>query len=309
MNKKVIKQIFLQHNLWEVSSIQKIEIGFTNEIFSINDKFILKICKKISNEENFQKEVYFYNFFKDKLKIPQIIIYDDSKKFYKRNYMIYNKIKWENLYAKRHLMNDNERKNIIKQLCDNLKIINRSSYIEYIQKFKLNPVVNWHDTIINKIKKSLKKIENKKLLSSGFITHIRAFIEINHTILNEQKIGLVYWDIHFDNILINNNQISGILDFERTELWSIDYVLNIIRKMIEYPTKYISEKFEKFAKQEDYIHLLDWFHEFYPELFAFTNLDKRLDLYALEYDLHTLLDRPTSQWVKEMIVKTVKYSN
>ncbi|MEI8252594.1 MAG: hypothetical protein WCG25_02370 [bacterium] len=57
----------------------------------------------------------------------------------------------------------------------------------------------------------------------------------------------------------------------------------------------MSEEFEKFAKQEDYIHLLDWFLEFYPELFEFKNLDKRLDLYFVEYDLHTLLKRPTSQ--------------
>jgi hypothetical protein len=65
--------------------------------------------------------------------------------------------------------------------------------------------------------------------------------------------------------------------------------------MVEHPTKYMSEEFEKFAKKEDYIHLLGRFHEFYPELFEFKNIDKRLDLYSIEYDLHTLLDRPTSQ--------------
>jgi hypothetical protein len=32
-----------------------------------------------------------------------------------------------------------------------------------------------------------------------------------------------------------------------------------------------------------------------------------LDLYSIEYDLHTLLDRPTSQWVKQMIAKAIKY--
>jgi len=87
--------------------------------------------------------------------------------------------------------------------------------------------------------------------------------------LDEQKIGLVYRDIHFDNILVKDNQISGILDFERTELASIDYVLLIIKKMMEHPTKYMSEVWEKFAKKEDYAHLRNRFKEFYPELFEF----------------------------------------
>ena len=192
-------------------------------------------------------------------------------------------------------MNNSERKDIIKQLCDNLKIINKSDYVEFTKKFKLDTPIHWHDIIINKIKKSLKEIEKRKLLSSDFIKHIKAFVKSNYNILYEQKIGLVYRDAHFDNILIEKNKISGILDFERTELWSIDYVLTIIRKMIEHPTKYMSEKFEKFAKQEDYIYLLDWFRQFYPELFRFKKINKRLDIYSLEYDLKTLLDRPTSQ--------------
>ena len=51
--------------------------------------------------------------------------------------------------------------------------------------------------------------------------------------------------------------IVGILDFERTEVSSIDFILDIIKRIVEYPKKYMSEKFEKFAKKEDYAHLLD----------------------------------------------------
>ncbi len=92
MNKEILKQIFLQHNLEGVKFIKKINIGFTNTIYSINDNFILKICKKISNEKNFEKEVFFYSFFKDKIIFPKIIVYDKSKKLYNKNFIIYNKI-------------------------------------------------------------------------------------------------------------------------------------------------------------------------------------------------------------------------
>ncbi|MBD3299798.1 MAG: hypothetical protein GF347_00420 [Candidatus Moranbacteria bacterium] len=77
--------------------------------------------------------------------------------------------------------------------------------------------------------------------------------------------------------------------------------------MVEYTKKYMSKEFEKFAKKEDYENLLDWFLEFYPELFEFKDLDKRLDLYAIKNDLDTLIWWPNSIQVKQMIAKTVKY--
>ena len=71
----------------------------------------------------------------------------------------------------------------------------------------------------------------------------------------------------------------------------------------------MAEDSEKFAKKKDYSQLLVWFREFYPELFEFKNLDKRLDLYALEYHLATLLDWPDSKEVKQMIAKIINYNS
>ncbi len=309
MDKKTIKQIFLQNNLEEVKSIKKIEIGFTNKVYSINDKFILKVCEDFDNEEKFEREVFFYNFFKDKIPVPQITIYNNSKKIYNKFFMVYPKIQGDNLYSKWHLMSNPKRKNIIKQLCEILKIINKSPYEKFVKKFKLNSSINWHDKILNQIQNSLKKIKDKKIISQKFMQAIKNFVEANHHVLTDQKIVIVYWDAHFDNILIKKNKIVGILDFERTELSSIDFSLDIIKRMVEYPKKYMSEEFEKFAKKEDYSQLLDWFKKFYPELFEFEHLNKRLDLYAVEHDLDTLLGWPNSKEVKQMIAKTVNYSD
>lgn len=307
MEQKIVEKIFQEHGLGKVKSVKKIEIGFTNIIYLINDKFILKVCEDESNEEKFEIEVFFYNFFKDKIPIPKISVFDKSKTIYGKFFMIYPKIEGDNLYSKWHLLSNDEKKNIIKQLCDILRIINKSPYDEFKQKFKINFSDNWHDKILNQIKKSLNKIEQKKLLSPKFIQVIRKFVDDNHHVLKEQKLALVYWDSHFDNILVQDTKIVGILDFERTEVSSIDFILDIVKRMVEYPKKYMSEKFEKFAKKEDYVHLLDWFQEFYPELFDFKNLDKRLDLYAVEHDLDTLIWYPNSKEVKQMIAKTVKY--
>jgi len=309
MDKKIVEKIFESHGFGKVESVANIEIGFTNKVYLVNNAYILKICEDESNEQKFEIEVFFYNFFKDKIPVPEIKVFDKSKSVYGKFFMIYPKIEGDNLYAKWHLLSNEQRKVIIKQLCDILKVINKSPYDEFLQKFDVNFSDNWHDKILNQIQNSLKKIEEKKLLSSEFITVIKKFVGDNHHVLKEQRMTLVYWDAHFDNILVQDTKIVGILDFERTEVSSVDFVLDIVKRMVEYPKKYMSEKFEKFAKKEDYAHLLDWFQEFYPELFEFENLDKRLDLYAVEHDLDTLIWYPHSVEVKQMIAKTVKYDS
>ena len=179
-------------------------------------------------------------------------------------------------------MDDHKRRKIIKKLCQILKIINQAPYHKFIERFDLDSGLNWHNKIIGQIRNSLREVEDRKILSREFIQTIRDFIRENHTVLNEQQIALVYWDAHFDNILVKGNKIVGILDFERTELSSIDFVLDIIQRMSDYPQKYMAAEWEQYAKKEDYARLINWFQEFYPELFQFKDLDIRLDLYSID---------------------------
>lgn len=307
MDQKIAQQIFLHYELGDITSFQKIEIGWTNKVYSVNNEFILKVCDDETNEEKFEREVFFYHYFENKIPVPKIRIYDNSKKIYGKFFMIYPKIEGDNLYSKWHLLNDDERKSIVAQLCDILKIISKSPYDDFVKKFNLDASISWRDKMVNQIQNSLTEIEKRQLLLPDFIQAIKNFVAENSHVLTEQKSVFVYWDAHFDNILVQDTKIVGILDFERTELSSLDFTLDIVKRMVEYPQKYMSEEFEKFAKKEDYAHLLDWFREFYPDLFDFKDLHKRLDLYAVEHDTHTLLDWPNSNEVKQMIAKSIGY--
>src|SRR3989339_673741 len=163
MDQKIIKNIFKKYNLGAVKSVKKIDIGFTNKVYSINNKFILKVCADENNEENFKKEVYFYDFLKNKILVPEIKVFDKSKDIYERYFMIYLKIEGDNLYSKWHLLNNDERRNILKQLCSILKIINKSPYKKFAKKFKINSSMNWHDKIINNIQKNICPKNQKNL--------------------------------------------------------------------------------------------------------------------------------------------------
>lgn len=306
MERAVVERIFTEHGLGTVDSLVRIETGFTNHVSLVNEAFIFKVCVDTSNEQRFEAEAFLCSLFRDTLPVPRIIVFDRSKTLCEKSFMIYPKIEGETLYSKWHVLSDDQRRSIIKQLCDILRIINQTPYDGFLQRFGTDRH-NWHDTILKRIHDPLQVVEKRSILPAQSIKAITTFVNEHHRVLEEEKRALVHSDIHFDNILIHDTAIVGILDLERTEVASIDFVLDVVKRMVSYPKKYMSKASEQFADEEDYARLLDWFEEYYPELFAFENLNVRLALYAIGYDLGTLIDYPNSAEVKQMIADTLRH--
>ena len=79
--KEVITKI-INHNLnlfKENSIVKKINVGFTNTVYEVNDKYIVKICTNEDNEKNFENEITFYKENESNKNIPKLYKSDTSK--------------------------------------------------------------------------------------------------------------------------------------------------------------------------------------------------------------------------------------
>lgn len=159
MNQETIIKIFKEYNLGAVDNIVKINIGFTNHVYDVNNKYILKVCFDKKNESNFEKEVYFYSLFAGKIPVPKVLVYDRNKRLYDKFFMIYPKIIGDNLYSVWHIMSIAERKEIIKQLCGLLKIVNKEPVFDYAKKFNEQVKINWKEKVVSSIYKSLSELD------------------------------------------------------------------------------------------------------------------------------------------------------
>ena len=254
----------------------------------------------------FRNEVRLYDYFQNKLPVPSLVTYDNSWSLAQRHYMIYEKIDGHNLYDIWHQLSDKQRRQIIKQLCGYLKIINDTGISNLPKDMEIVPVPSWREVILGQINDRLRIVENAGTLNVEDVAVVKQYSEKYAASLDQQKLALVFWDVHFDNFLVKNDNIIGFLDLERTELASIDFVLDTVKRMVDFPKKYASSHAEQFIKDEDYSKLLDWYKEFYPELFNFKDLDRRLDLYALAHDLKDLEGWPNVQQLKDNIRATIQ---
>jgi len=289
MHKKLkdteIRALLIRAGLDNTGDIKRIEIGYSNTVYTIADRYILKIGRESDPTGRLEREAFFIDLLKDNLPTPEVLFLDTTRKIIDRPFAFFDKIHGDNLYAKWHEFSTPERKEIFRTILGYLRAINEAPTKEFISRFDINTSISWKEKIVSNINAYLIDVNKKQLLPLDFISQIRKYVDKNIQVLNDSKIALTYDDPHFDNFIVSNKKIVGVLDFETTDLRSIDYVLGLFKRMVDFPTKYVSAESEQYIKDEDYADLMIWCKEFYPELFDFKNLDIRLTLYSIGHDL------------------------
>lgn len=296
MEETIIQIINHHKNLFgENPTITKINVGFTNTIYSINDSFIIKICTNKENENNFKREIDFYNSNQENNLIPKLYYSNADKTEIPYYYEIIEKVKGVSLYNVWHTFTEEQREEIIKQLCTAMKQIHSN---------KGNPY-DW-----TKLFKEQFALLYSKALSMNLFTEEEQQL-INHAYSKFEKylqstdFVLVHNDLHFDNIFYDDGKIK-IIDFERSMIAPKDFELDILFRMVRKPWKFASEKTEDFCDSSDYTSIRLYIERYYPELINIPHLSQRLAIYDMEYFLSQLIDYPHLNELKQDVLEATK---
>ena len=294
---EIIKQIINKHESLFGNNpvVNKINVGFTNTLYNINDEFILKICTNIKNEEKFKKEINFYNSNKDNDLIPKLYFSSTDKSDVPYIYEILEKIDGVSLYNIWYKLNELEREEIIKQLCEAMKRFhsNRGKSYDWIKKTS-----DLFNCYYGKAKKlNIFSKEELSLLDNAYLKFSK--------LLNSDEFVLVHNDLHFDNILYKNGNIK-LIDFERSIYAPKDFELDILYRMIRKPWKFANEENEQYTKLSDYENIMSYVEKYYPKIMKTPNLYKRLAIYDLVYFMKQLIEYPHLDELKNDLLNAAK---
>lgn len=271
--------------------VEKINVGFTNTIYKINDSLIVKICTNEDNEKEFTKEIDFYNANKENNLIPKLYYSNTDKKDVPYFYEIIEKIDGVSLYNVWHTFNEDQREDIIKQLCTAMKQIhsNTGKSYDWLQKTK-----NQFLSLYNQAKElNIFNEEEQRLLDYAY-SKFDNYLESNEFVL-------VHNDLHFDNIFYNNGKIK-LIDFERSMYAPKDFELDILYRMIRKPWKFASEETEQYTDSSHYSNIMQYIEKYYPELVSIPNLYQRLAIYDIVYFLAQLVKHPELEELKNDVI-------
>lgn len=261
--------------------IEKINVGFTNTIYKINDSFIVKICTNSDNEEKFKKEIDFYNANKDNKLIPKLYYASTDKTEIPYYYEVLEKIEGVTVYDIWHTLSEEQREDIIRQLCDAMKQFHSNKGI----------VDNWIDSNKSLFMSYFNKAKELNLLTSDEIELLdKASLKFDELFKTDEYV-LVHNDLHFDNVFYNDRCIK-LIDFERSMYAPREYELGILYRMVRFPWKFASEENEKYTKKKDYENIMSYIEKYYPELIHIDDLYKKLAAYDMIYYLRPYVNNP-----------------
>lgn len=277
----------------DIKNISKINVGFTNSVYSADDKYIIKICNNKENEANFENEIGFYKSNTGNKYIPKMYSFYISTSNDDFSYEIIEKINGKSLYFVWHELDENKRKEIVKEIVNMMKSFHSIKGKSY----------DWALYIKEKLERNFKKCFDLKLFSQTEKDLAKQLLKNISDYLESSDFRLVHSDIHFDNIIYCNDGQIKIIDFETSLYAPIDYELDIFLRMCNNPLKYASEEAENLVKIEDYQNIEKYFKEFYPEIYNVDNFEIRHEIYNLEANLRLLPRFPENNDLKKIVVE------
>lgn len=286
---EIIKEILDRENI-TYSKINKATSGFTNLVYFIDDKFVIKISKDITTKKQLIKEISIYK----NIKISNIPKFVASGELDSYMYLIITKLNGNSLFSIWHTLSVTERSNCIKQIAKILKEFNNQNTTFLSEEYK---ELNWCNYMLKEL--TSKSLTLKEL---GFNTEkIDTFISNDlNKIFSKNNFGLVYNDAHFDNFIYNNGKLS-LIDFDRVMVCPIDYEMLIFKTMCDNPIKFASLEDEDKIKNEDYKNLYEEFKLEYPEMFENEYVETRIAVYQFNYHLKHAIKSKNNNWINDLL--------
>ncbi|MBW6411497.1 phosphotransferase family protein [Clostridium weizhouense] len=240
------------------------------KITNLNKKYILKIFPELNWD--YEKENNLLKLLKDKVPVQNIYCILKSSIINNRRFGLYEYIEGQTLgqAIKNGYVIDEE---FIKEVAKALATIHKFKF-NSIGKFndKLEVVENlpslytWYDNFMD--------INFKNRLGQDVVDRIKNIVKNNFQVLIDldKDISLVHGDFQGTNILINNNKLAGIIDWEfsmaghaladigqlfRYENYFNEKLVNIFEKEYnKYSDKKLIKDWYKIAKLRDLVNLI-----------------------------------------------------
>lgn len=276
-----IRQICKLHDINYVSH-GRIAVGFNNEIYLINNELILKVYRH--NHTGYETELAVLEEYSGK-KMPKVIAHSSDRSVISNDYIVIEYIKGTPLGHIWHEANDVQRESLVSEVSEILRDINKMD-VAKLPKVKGD---SWTDILTIQVNNYADKLVEKNIVDAKKASRVKKSFASYEDILETKELYAVNWDIHFDNIIVDKDyKLQALIDLEYVKVASLDFPLAGLKSLMQEPERYMSLENEQFAKVDDYSKLTLWYKKYYPEMFNFENIEKRVEAYGMLHNLRLM---------------------
>lgn len=283
-----ILKIICQKEGLNVTNIQPLTGGQVNKVFRIDNDYVIRIGSREDAFHRLKHETELIRRIANDLPVPKILAFGQQDGFV---YQIQQFIPGQKLYTVWSNLSPDAQNSIMAELASFLKTLHAISFMNYGYLCQDSQLSNsWQDFLTGKFTNTLEEIKDRKIsIVPGFLELATSYFEEHQHTLQDSTPVLVHGDLWLGNILIHNERISAIVDFEYAMQAPKDYELLKLEDFCLYPNDYTEEDDEYFCTA-DFANLFRLLHTHYPALFETNHLRERLNLYHLVFTLSDYLE-------------------
>jgi len=281
----VIQKILTKNQFDEATKVSLFSGGQINSVYQIGEALVLKIENELDVTPH-QPEIMSLAL-RAGAKVPKIL---DFGQIDGKRYLLMSKISGRKLSEDWFSFSDEQKENLIRQIVEQLKIFHSIGFAKYSSR-RPNEFDNWEtaiDWLTNLDRIEVDKIagrhrEDFELVRDFYLSHKQLLYDSDPPVL-------VHNDLHFENILHEGGELTGIIDFDFARQAPKDYELWHLLDSLRVPKYFVEEKLEKSWENFKVGQEIAWFKKYYPELFEKKDLITRIKLYITEDIIGDLLD-------------------
>jgi len=278
-----VRQILKKHGLSD-EGLQKADAGFRNTVW-LTDTAAVKIYGKDCGD-GAAIERWIYRDVRPSY-APELLGEGEE-------YIILRRIRGESLFHLWYQTDTGTRRQYIRQAGD---IVRQMQSVMFPEKDLFRVPADWKTELYSRMETLLARLAAiPDSIPAELAENIQRYITENSCVLNDTVLYPVYSDLHFDNLLVDESGRMWLIDYEMMEAAPRDFLLDVWHRMLVHPFTYASEEDHEHTKSEDYTEITAWLREEVPELFAHPDLQRRVNIYSLLYELDLLTEYPGAAW-------------
>ncbi len=239
---------------------------------------MIEFSKTPSVSTDFKTMVGLYRYYSKSVKVPRVLIYDQSKKIVPFVYAIFRKPPGVSLCSIWNGLDNETRTMVLHQTFAEIKKINQHSP-SFLNR--PNYIYNY-----SKRKSSIHKLTSRCLksnLSHGTKTKIKNYVREYLPLLREETLVPTYGLFKFDYVFIDHKTVTGLTGFNNLIITSNDYLLeSLFRMASDFLQAPFSRCYADPKAKLGFDRLLEIVEDELPEIFQYRDFEKRLGLYLLE---------------------------
>lgn len=276
-----IQVIWQRHGLGPVESIEQPGRGSINAVYIVNDTYVLRVNHKAApGYDHFKSERRAFERLRGlNMPVPQVIAYSAAD-----NYIILTKLEGTPMIDSWPSLDAAAQQQLAYQAGVYLARIHSATFAQVGNLRTIGQFATWYDFVTDFYRRFADEAVSMGSIDRDAHARGLQFIRDHKPLLDTITVGhLLHSDYHFENILQQDGQITGILDFE----WALagDPAWDMI----------VDDRWDKYCPGSA-AHLMDGYRAHHP---AAAGDAERLRVYKLLLYVESITNGKDTDWHDE----------